>query len=71
MNELTRQSYPASNRRTDWPEFPNGTKALWLKGLHKGEPTSPFALWGFKGREEFSPDHGGFGGSVEAPPNGD
>lgn len=30
-----------------------------------------FGRWGFRGRAKSPFDHGGFGGSLEAPPNGD
>lgn len=47
----------ASNRRTVGQGFQRALKALWSMGF-RGRAKSPF-------------DHGGFGGSLEAPPNGD
>jgi hypothetical protein len=54
---LSGETLTASNRRTVGQGFQRALKALWSMGV--------------QGESEVFPDHGGFGGSLEALPNGD
>jgi hypothetical protein len=53
---LSGETLTASNRRTVGQGFQRALKVLWSMGV--------------QGESEVSLDHGGFGGSLEASPNG-